>query len=127
MDWGRTEQALRGNNVPLSLATARPTGSSPTRPPSLSRQMKRCTVDSPAPAYRGSRHPCHTEESSRSTSLSLDASVEVGRDRATRWRICRRKGDSEPIEVCAEQDQVEHVEFLSTQSRSQRKTKRPQI
>jgi hypothetical protein len=89
--------------------------------------MKRCTVRSPAPAYRGSRRPRHTEESSRFTSLPLDASVEVGRDRATRRRICRRKGDSKPVEVCVEQDQVEHVEFLSTQSRSRRKTKRPQI
>lgn len=69
---------FRGNSVPLPLATARPTVSSPTRPPSLSRQMKGCTVHSSAPAYRESRLPHHTEENSLSTSLPLDAFVEVG-------------------------------------------------
>jgi hypothetical protein len=56
-----------------------------------------------------------------------DVSVEVERNRATRRWICRRKADSEPVEVGDEQDEVEHVEFVSTQSRSWRKTKRPQI
>jgi hypothetical protein len=118
---------FRGYSFPLPPATARPTGSSPTRSPSLSRQMKGFTVHSPTPAYRRRRRPHHTEESSRSTLLPLDASVEVGRNPAMRWRICRRKGESEPVSVGREQDQVEHVEFVSSQYRSRPKTKRPQI
>jgi hypothetical protein len=109
---------------PTGSSPMRPTSSSPTHSPSLSRQMKGFTVHSPSPASRGRRRPRHTEESSRSTSLPLDASVEAGRDPATRWRICRWKGESEPVPVGREEDEVE---FVSRQSRSRPKTKRPQI
>jgi hypothetical protein len=86
--------------------------------------MKGFTVLSPSPASRGRRHPRHTQESSRSTSLPLDASVEGGRVPVTRRRICRRKGESEPVPVGYEEDEVE---FVSSQSRSRPKTKRPRI
>jgi hypothetical protein len=101
--------------------TTRSKRSSPTHSPSLSRQMKGFTVHSPTPAYRGRRHPRHIDDSSRSTSLPLDVSVEVSRDPATWQRICRRKGESEPVPVGREQEQV------SSPSRSRPKTKRPQI
>jgi hypothetical protein len=115
---------FRGYSIPLLPATARPTGSSPTRSPSLSRQMKGFTVLSPSPTSRGRHRPCHTQESSRSTSLTLDTSVKVGGVRATRRRICRWKGESKPVPVGCEEDEVE---FVSRQSRSRPKTKRPQI
>jgi hypothetical protein len=81
----------------------------------------------PRLVYRESRRPRQTKESSRSTSLPLDVSVEVGQNRATGRRICRRKGDSEPVEVGGEEDEEEHVEFVSSQPRSRRKPKHPQI
>ena len=86
--------------------------------------MKGFTVLSPSPASRGRRRPRHTQESSRSTSLPLDASMEVARVPATRRWICRRKGESEPVSVGCEEDEVE---FMSTQSRSRSKTMQPQI
>jgi hypothetical protein len=118
---------FRGYSVPLPPATMSPMGTSPTRSPSLSRQMKGSTVQSSTPGYRGSRRPRQTEESSRSTSLPLDASLEVGRNRATGRQIYRRKSDSEPVEVDGEEDEEEHVEFVSSEPHSRRKPKRPQI
>jgi hypothetical protein len=105
---------FRGYSVPLPPATASPTGTSPTRFPSLSRQMKGSTVQSSTPGYRGNRRPRQTEESFRSTLLPLDASMEVGRNRATGRRICRWKVDSKPVEVGGEEDEEEHVEFVSS-------------
>jgi hypothetical protein len=78
----------------------------------------------PSPASCGRRSLRHTQESPRSTSLPLDASVERGHVPATRRRIYRRKGESEPVLVGCERDEVE---FVSRQSRSRPKTKRPQI
>jgi hypothetical protein len=82
------------------------------------------TVHSPSPASRGRSRPCHTPETSRSTSLPLDASGEGRFFPATRRRICRRKGESAPVPVGCEEDEVEVV---SRQSRSRAKTKRAQI
>jgi hypothetical protein len=113
--------------MPLAPATASPTGNSPTRSPSLSRQMKGTTVHSSKQSCRGSRRPRQTAESSRSTSLPLNGSLELGRHRARRRRICRHKADSEPVEVGGDDDVEEHVLFLSSQPRSPRKPKRPEI
>jgi hypothetical protein len=81
-------------------------------------------VHSPSPASRGRSRPRHTPETSRSTSLPLDASVEGRFFPATRRRICRRKGESAPVPVGCEEDEVEVV---SRHSCSRAKTKRPQI
>jgi hypothetical protein len=89
--------------------------------------MKGTTVHSASRSYRGSRRPRQTAESSRSTSLPLDGSRERGRHRATRRRICRHKADSEPVEVGADDDDEDHVLLLSSEPRSPRKRKRPQI
>jgi hypothetical protein len=86
--------------------------------------MKGFTVLSPSPASRGRRRSRHTQDSSRSTSLPLDASVEGARVPAMRRRICRWKGESKPVPIGCEEDEVE---FVSTQSRSRPKTKRPHI
>jgi hypothetical protein len=40
--------------------------------------------------------------------------MEVGRNRATGRRICRWKVDSKPVEVGGEEDEEEHVEFVSS-------------
>jgi hypothetical protein len=86
--------------------------------------MQGFTVLSPSSASRGRRRSRHSQETSRSTSLPLDASVEGGLVPATRQRICRRKGDSTPVPLACEEDEVEVV---SRHSRSRPKTKRPQI
>jgi hypothetical protein len=86
--------------------------------------MKGRTVHSATRSSRGSRRPRETAESSRSTSLPLDGSRERGREGATRRRIWRRKADSEPEEVGADDD---HVLLLTSEVRSPRKRKRPQI
>jgi hypothetical protein len=86
--------------------------------------MQGFTVLSPSPASRGRRRPRHSQKTSRSTSLPLDASVEGGLVLATRRRICRQKGDSAPVPVACEEDEVEVV---SRHSCSRPKTKRPQI
>jgi hypothetical protein len=81
-------------------------------------------VHSATRSSRGSRRPRQTAESSRSTSLPLDGSRECGREGATRRRIWRRKANSEPEEVGADDD---HVLLLTSEVRSPRKRKRPQI
>jgi hypothetical protein len=110
--------------VPPSPAATHAIPSPSSRPSSLSRQMQGVTVHSPSPASRGRSHPRHTVETSRSTSLRLDTSGEGRFFLATRRRICRRKVESAPVPVGCEEDEVEVV---SRQSRSQAKTKRPQI
>jgi hypothetical protein len=89
--------------------------------------MKWTTVHSSTGAYRGSWRPRQTEESFQSTSLPLDASLEVGRHQAMGRQICRQKADSEPVEVSGEEDEEEHVQFVSSEPRSPQKPKRPQI
>ena len=86
--------------------------------------MKGTTVASATRSSRGSRRPRQTVESSRSTSLPLDGSWQRGREGATRRRIWRRKADSEPEEVGGDDD---HVLLLTSEVRSPRKRKRPQI
>jgi hypothetical protein len=73
----------------------------------------------------GSRRPRQMAESSMSTSLPLDGSRERGREGATWRRIWRHKADSEPVEVGA--DDEDHVLLLTSEVRSPRKRKRPQI
>jgi hypothetical protein len=80
-------------------------------------------VHSPAAASRGRSRPRQTPDTSRSTSLPLDASVQ-GRIPVTRRRICRGKVASAPVPVGCVQDEVE---VLSRQVHSRAKTKRPQI
>jgi hypothetical protein len=75
-------------------------------------------------SFSGRCRPRHSQETSRSTSLPLDTSVEGGLVPVTRRRICRRKGDSAPVPVACDEDEVEVV---SRHSRSRPKTKRPQI
>jgi hypothetical protein len=89
--------------------------------------MRRMTGHSPAVASRGRLRPRHSEETSRSTSLHLDASVDLGRARAMWRQICRCKADSDPVEVDDEQEQLDHDEVVTNQSCERRRTKRPQI
>jgi hypothetical protein len=84
-------------------------------------------VHSATRSSRGSRRPRQTAESSRSTYLPLDGSREHGREGATRRRIWRRKADSEPVEVGADDDDEDHVLLLTSEVRSPQKRKRPQI
>jgi hypothetical protein len=86
--------------------------------------MKGTTVASATRSSRGSRRPRQTAESSRSTSLPLDGSWQRGREGVTRRRIWRRKADSEPEVVGGDDD---HVLLLTSEVRSPRKRKRPQI
>jgi hypothetical protein len=86
--------------------------------------MQGVTILSPSPASRGRRCPRHSQETSRSTSLPLDAFVEGRFVPAKRWRICRRKGDSAPVSVACDEDEVE---VMNSHSRSRPKTKRSQI
>jgi hypothetical protein len=80
-------------------------------------------VHSPSPASHGRSRPRQTPDTSRSTSLPFDASVE-GRFPATRRRICRGKVASALVPVGCVEDEVEVV---SRQVCSRAKTKRPQI
>jgi hypothetical protein len=84
--------------------------------------MQGVTVHSPSPASRGRSRPCHTPDTSRSTSLTFDASAEGGFP--ARRRIYRGKVASVPVPVGCVEDEVE---VLSRQVRSRAKTKRPQI
>jgi hypothetical protein len=82
--------------------------------------MQGVTVQSPSPASRGRSRPRQSQETSRSTFLPLDPSMEGGFVPTTRRRICRRKGESAPVPVACDEDEVEVV---SRHSRS----KRPQL
>jgi hypothetical protein len=116
--------SYRGYSAPLPPAAARAILSPSSRHSSLSCQMQGVTVDAPSLASRGRSRPRQTPETSRSTSLCLDASAEGRFFPATRRRICRRQVESTPAPLgCAEDE----VDVVSTQSRSRAKTKRGQI
>jgi hypothetical protein len=94
--------SARGYSRPLPPATHFPTRSSTPRSPSLSRQMRRFPIHPPSVASRGCQRPRPREKISWSALLRLDASMEVGRARATQRRIYRKKVDSDLVELISE-------------------------
>lgn len=70
--------SFRGYSSLIPSATPRTAASSPPCSPSLSRQIRRITIHPPV-ASRERLRPRPGEESSRSISLRLDASIERGR------------------------------------------------
>ena len=113
-----------GYSIPLSPTAASATLSPSSRHSSLSRQMQGTTVAAPSPPSRGRCRPRQTTETSRSTSLRLDASADGRFCAATRRRIHRRLVESAPAPLgCAE----EEVDFVTTHSRSRPKPKRSPI
>jgi hypothetical protein len=89
--------------------------------------MRRFPIYPTAVASRGRLRPRPGEETFWSASLWLDASLDLGRAWATQCRICRKKVDSDRVDLGGEQEQVHDDEAVTKQSHVQRRSKHQHI